>query len=128
MHLSLTEQHQMIRNMVREFATNEIAPRAAAIDRDGVYGQLRAVVDAALSLHQFLEENQDAIDFEPADAGLSRDPILEAVPSTPELGEEMWNQVAEITSALDQLGYLDRVTTERLLDVFFTKLKDVDVR
>lgn len=101
---------------------------AAAVDRDAVYGQLRAVVDAALSLHRFLEQNQDAIDYEPADAGLSRDPILEAVPATDDLGEEMWTQVNEITSALDALGYLDRVTTERLLDVFFTKLAAIEVR
>lgn len=109
-------------------ARSEAGFAAAAPDREGVYGQLRAVVDAALSLHLFLEQNQDAIDYEPADAGLSRDPILEAVPATEALGEEMWNQVAEITSALDALGYLDRVTTERLLDVFFGKLAAVEIR
>ncbi len=109
-------------------ARSEAGFAAAAPEREGVYGQLRAVVDAALSLHLFLEQNQDAIDYEPADAGLSRDPILEAVPATEALGEEMWNQVAEITSALDALGYLDRVTTERLLDVFFGKLAAVEIR
>lgn len=101
---------------------------AAAVDRDAVYAQLRAVIDAALSLHVFLEQNQESIEFEPAAAGLSRDPVLEAVPSTEALGDEMWNQVAEITSALDALGFLDRVTTERLLGVFFEKLSAVDIR
>ncbi len=34
MHLALTEQHAMIKSMVREFCEKEIAPRAAEIDRE----------------------------------------------------------------------------------------------
>jgi hypothetical protein len=101
--------------------------RATSPDREAVYGQLRAVVDAALSLHLFLEQNEDNIVHEPA-GGMSRDPVLEAVPTTEALGDEMWNRVAEITSALDALGFLDRVTTERMLDVFFAKLDGVVTR
>lgn len=101
---------------------------AAAAERDAVYGQLRAVADAALRLHFFLEQNQEQIDYEPVASGLSRDPVLEAVPVTAELGEEMWNRVAEITSALDALGFLDKVTTDQLLAVFFDKLEAVPVR
>ena len=101
--------------------------RAGSPEREAVYAQLRAVVDAALSLHLFLEQNEDNIVHEPA-GGLSRDPVLEAVPITDALGEEMWNRVADITSALDALGFLDRVTTERLLDVFFAKLDGVVTR
>ncbi len=101
---------------------------AAAPDRLAVYGQLRTLADAALSLHEFLEENESDIDYEPATSGLSRDPVLEAVPLTDALGEEMWNRVAEITSALDNLGFLDRVTTTRMLDAFFAKLAEVPVR
>lgn len=101
---------------------------AAAPERDAVYAQLRAVADAALRLHFFLEQNQEQIDYEPVASGLSRDPVLEAVPVTAELGEEMWNRVAEITSALDALGFLDKVTTDQLLAVFFDKLEAVPVR
>ena len=86
------------------------------------------MADAALRLHSFLLQHQDRIDHEPAVAGLSRDPVLEAVPDTEELGTEVWNRVAEITSALDALGFLDKVTTDRLLEVFFTKLESVAVR
>jgi len=101
--------------------------RATSPEREAVYAQLRAVVDAALSLHLFLEQNEDNIVHEPA-GGLSRDPVLEAVPTTKALGDEIWNRVADITSALDALGFLDRVTTERLLDVFFAKLDGVVTR
>lgn len=99
--------------------------RADSPDRQAVYGQLRNVVDAALSLHLFLEQNEDNIVHEPAVAGLSRDPVLEAVPVSEALGEEMWTRVADITSALDALGFLERVTTDGLLDVFFVKLESV---
>lgn len=101
---------------------------AAMRDREAVHGQLRAVADAALRLHSFLEQNEDRIAHDPAASGLSRDPVLEAIPETETLGAEMWNRVAEITSALDALGFLDQVTTDRLLDVYFTKLRSVKVR
>ncbi|MBT8402601.1 MAG: hypothetical protein KJP18_02010 [Gemmatimonadetes bacterium] len=102
--------------------------QASSVDRGAVYDQLRAVVDASLTLHIFLEQNEANIDYEPADAGLSRDPVLEAVPITAALGDEMWNLVSEITSALDAVGFLDQVTTEGLLGVFFGKLGAVPVR
>ena len=101
---------------------------ASAPDREAVYRQLRAVVESSLTLHTFLEQNQGDIDFAPADAGLSADPVLEAVPLTDELGDEMWNRVADITSALDALGFLDQVTTDGLLGVFFEKLEAVPIR
>jgi hypothetical protein len=101
---------------------------ASAPERDAVYGQLRSVIEASLTLHTFLEQNEANIDYEPADAGLSRDPVLEAVPITDALGDEMWNRVAEITSALDAVGYLDQVSTDGLLEVFFGKLAAVPIR
>lgn len=101
---------------------------AAAPDRNLVYGQLAEVARAALSLHEFLEANEPNIDFEPAEGGLSRDPVLEAVPASEELGDEMWDRVGEITDALDALGLLDRVTTDRLGEVFFEKLRAIPIR
>jgi hypothetical protein len=102
--------------------------QAAARDRSLVYGQLEEVATAALSLHGFLESNEANIDYEPASGGLSRDPILEAVPVNEELGDEMWSRVGDITDALDALGLLDRVTTERLSQVFFEKLAATPIR
>ena len=36
MDFNLTPEQEALRTLVRRFATTEVAPRAAAIDRDGV--------------------------------------------------------------------------------------------
>ena len=64
---------------------------------------------------RFLEANDTRMD-DPSDdswAGLD----------TEELGDEMWGRVGQITSALDALGTLDRVTTERLTAVLFDRIR-----
>ena len=101
---------------------------AADRDRALVYDQLQAVVDAALELHRFLVENEENIDYEPASGGLSRDPILEAVPVTEDLRMEMREQIQGITEALDYLGFNDRIDTDALLAVFFEKLEVTGIR
>jgi hypothetical protein len=80
-------------------------------------------VTAALDLHQFLIDNESEIAYDPAAGGVSRDPVLEAVPRTRELGTEMWSRVDRITEALDALGALDRVTTERLTAALFDRIR-----
>lgn len=101
---------------------------AALPDRQLVYDQLQGVITGALDLHRFLVENEADINYEPASGGLSRDPVLEAVPVTETLGDEMLTQMGQISSAMDQLGFLDRVTTEQLLAVFFEKLQVTAIR
>ena len=102
--------------------------QAARPDRRVVYGQLRAVIDAAMGLHEFLVANENEIEYDPAAGGSSRDPVLEAVPATLELGEAMWDRVDRITESLDGLGALDRVTTDRLLELFVAQLAAVEIR
>ena len=102
--------------------------QAARPDRQIVYDQLEVLIDASLDLHDFLLGNEDAIDYEPALGGLSRDPVTEAVPASEALGEEMWDRVAEITTALDNLGALDRVSTDRVLGIVFDKLERTSIR
>jgi len=92
-------------------------------ERNRVYGRMEELVDASLDLHGFLLENQTDIAYEPAAGGFSSDPVVEAVPASNELGDEMWSRVDRITAALDQLGTLDRVTTERLLAVLFEGIR-----
>ncbi|MFQ5535808.1 MAG: hypothetical protein ACE5GJ_00015 [Gemmatimonadota bacterium] len=87
------------------------------------YAQMDDLINAALQLHQFLLDNEDQIQYEPAAGGMSRDPVLEAVPATSELGDRMWEMVGAITDALDALGTLDKVTTERLLAVLFDRIR-----
>jgi hypothetical protein len=92
--------------------------QSALPERDQAYEQLSAVFTAALSLHDFLLRNEDDIDYEPAAGGISRDPVLEAVPASRQLGDEMWRRVDEITSALEAMNALsERPTTERLFSL-----------
>jgi hypothetical protein len=101
--------------------------QATTLGRSDVYDDLAELVDAATDLHEFLAANQVNIAYESA-AGLSRDPVTEAIPSTPALGEEMWERVGRIPTALEGLGILDRVTTARILDVVFRRIGSVGVR
>ncbi|HZD06524.1 MAG TPA: hypothetical protein VE173_16545 [Longimicrobiales bacterium] len=101
--------------------------QAAAADRQAIYEQLGDLVYAATDLHDFLVANGDNITYEPA-MGISRDPVLEAVPATPTLGDEMRKRMGRIPTALDALGTLDRVTTDRILEVFFRRLQSTGIR
>jgi hypothetical protein len=101
---------------------------AARPDRRPVYEQLRDITDAATGLHEFLVANEASIEYDPAAGGSSRDPVLEAVPATPDLGVGMWARVDSITQSLDALGALDLVTTDRLLGMFAAKLRTIPTR
>lgn len=92
-------------------------------DRFEAYRLMDDLVIAALDLHAFLLRNESNIEYDPAAGGVSRDPVLEAVPNSRELGNEMWGMVDRITGALDALGTLDRVTTERLTAVLFDRIR-----
>jgi hypothetical protein len=92
------------------------------------YALMDDLINATLDLHVFLVERGDSIAYEPVRGGVSRDPVLEAVPATPELGQRMWDGVTRITEALDALGTLDRVTTDRLLAVLLERLRQAGFR
>jgi hypothetical protein len=97
-------------------------------DRFEAYALMDDLVNAALDLHEFLIRNEANIEFDPAAGGISRDPVLEAVPATRELGNEMWGMVDRITGALDALGTLDKVTTERLTAVLHDRIRRAGFR
>lgn len=92
-------------------------------DRFEAYAEMDDLVNAALDLHEFLVRNEADIEYAPAAGGMSRDPVLEAVPVTKALGDEMWDMVDRITEAMDALGSLDRVTTDRLVSVLLDRLR-----
>ncbi len=99
--------------------------------RDGryeVYNLMDDLLNAALDLHIFLVESEDRIAYEPTSAGVSRDPVLEAVPDTEVLGDQMWGLVNGITDALADLGTLDRVTRERLFSVLFDRMRRAGIQ
>lgn len=101
---------------------------ATQADRFEIYAQMDDLVTASLDLHAFLLRNEANIEYAPAGGGVSRDPVLEAVPASRELGREMWSMVDRITEALDALGTLDRVTTERLSAVLFDRVRRAGFR
>jgi hypothetical protein len=100
---------------------------AAAAQRAQVYAEMETLVDAALALHDFLLANEARIEYRPA-ATSTADPVLEAVPNSPEIGDRMWNLVDQVTDALDAIGSLDRVTRERLTAALTTRLQQVGIR
>lgn len=97
-------------------------------ERFEAYALMDDLVNATLDLHVFLVERGDSITYEPVRGGVSRDPVLEAVPATSELGQRMWDGVTRITNALDALGTLDRVTTDRLVAVLMERLQQAGFR
>jgi hypothetical protein len=104
--------------------------RAALPQRDAAYDRLADVFRAAISLHEFLLANEENIDYEPAAAGISRDPVLEAVPLTKQLGDDMWGRVDGITAALEAMGALGEragVSTQGLFEVTYRRLAETSV-
>jgi len=100
---------------------------AAESQRGDAYAALQRLVDASLDLHDFLLQNEDNIEYRPANTSTA-DPVLEAVPSSAALGDQMWGMVERITDALDALGSLDRVTRDRLLSGLEARLKQVGIQ
>ena len=96
-------------------------------DRLQVYDRLDDVAVAALALHDFLLTHEQDIVYTPARA-FAGNPIEEVVPATPEIGDQMWDLVEDITNALDALGTLDRVTLERLSTVLLERVREIGIR
>jgi hypothetical protein len=92
--------------------------------RDEAWARLEVLVSASLGLHTFLEEHEAEIDHEPvASSGISRDPVLEAVPQTEEISDGMWEFIEDITDQLLLIpGIQDGVTTEALTQALLTAL------
>lgn len=92
-----------------------------------VYDRLDVLAGAALALHDFLLTHESDIAYTPART-FAGNPIEEAVPSSQEIGDQMWDRVEDITNALDALGTLDRVTRERLSIVMLQRIHDIGIR
>ncbi len=97
-----------------------LATRPARLE---AYAEVHTVASAALALHRFLLAHVGDIVYTPAAGGVSKDPVLEAMPKTPALGRQMWGMVDSITGALNTLGTLDKVTTDHLSSALFAKVR-----
>ena len=100
---------------------------AAQAMRQGAYATMDDLVDAALGLHEFLVANEANIEYRPATTSTA-DPILEAVPSTQAIGDQMLEMVDRITGALAELGSLDRVTRDRLTSALVARLQQTGMQ
>jgi hypothetical protein len=81
------------------------ALRAFADDRprrEGAYASHIELASAPLALHDFLVKHENEISYAPARTGLSRDPVTEAVPETPEIREEMNRRLDRVLSAMER--------------------------
>jgi hypothetical protein len=102
--------------------------QAALPDRDVVYDRLGNVITAVTGLHGFLLTNEDNIDYAPASGGTA-DPVLEAVPISKALGDDMWGRIDRITAALEAMGgRTEEVTTDRLFAITLQQLAATSVR
>ncbi|NNF27426.1 MAG: hypothetical protein HKN73_09420, partial [Gemmatimonadetes bacterium] len=70
----------------------------------GAFQDLIGLADAALELHAFLVLKEDEIEYTPfTRSGVSRDPIVEAVPATEQTRVDFWNRLEQVTDRLEAL-------------------------
>ena len=100
---------------------------AAATARAATHQQLEDLIDAALRLHSFLVSNEASIEHVPASSATA-DPILEAVPATPELRSSMEGLIGNVTNALSDLDYRSQVTADGLWQSFVTRVHESAVQ
>jgi hypothetical protein len=80
--LSEAQRSLRVARALRTFS--EEVPR-----REAVYAGIASLAGAAIELHEFLVRHEGEISYEPAEVGVSREPVTEAVPENRRVGEEM---------------------------------------
>jgi hypothetical protein len=100
---------------------------AAEAGRQATYDTVDESVQAALDLHGFLIANEANIEYRPATSSTA-DPILEAVPSSPAIGDRMLELVDRVTDALGDLGSVERVSRPSLAAALTARLQQVGIQ
>ncbi len=96
--------------------------------RDSVYRAVVEVATASLALHELLVQRQADIDYEPYSApGVSRDPVLEAVPADSSLRTTMNRQLDRVLTSVERSGIPRPITTAGILDHLVRELDEVGV-
>ncbi len=94
--------------------------------RDSVFDTFLALAGSSLELHVLLVENEDDIAYEPfSSPGVSRDPILEAVPDDPELKTEMNVDLDAVFEAMTDSRVPRPITSEGILSRLVPALEGV---
>lgn len=66
---------------------------------------MQELAGAALALHELLVEEEERILYDPAvQSGLSRDPVVEAIPLDTVLHDRMWVLLERIFASLEHVG------------------------
>lgn len=83
--------------------------------REKLYATMRELAQASVELHAFLLDNEDDIAWEPFEQeGVSEAPVVEAVPSSPEIEDRMWALIARVARALESISELGETSPARL--------------
>jgi hypothetical protein len=97
--------------------------QTSVLDRQVVYDQASAIARGATELHTLLVAHESEILYEPFTiAGVSRDPVIEAVPTNRPLAEQMWALIDAVTRGLQDMDAIMGVSTRSFLDAFFRGL------
>lgn len=94
--------------------------RATQPARAVLYQGMDTLAVRALALHGLLLEREDEVEYDPVQLGtVSRDPVMEAFPSNPELRDLIWAHLDGIFEALDVVqggmpGSRDQITDATL--------------
>lgn len=103
--LSSSQEGTLVEEAVRRFD-------AARGRRLRVYAQAEGIAAAAAELHTLLVEHEEEILYEPFTvSGVSRDPVIEAVPTNRPLAERMWSLIDRVTRGLQDMDAIMGVST-----------------
>jgi hypothetical protein len=96
----------------------------SSASRDAVYDQAEAIARQASELHALLVLHEEEILYEPFTRGVSRDPVIEAVPTNRAVAEQMWNLIDGVTRGLQDIDAIMGVSTRSFLDAVFRGLRN----
>lgn len=110
----------------RELLVTEAVRRfeASSGARAAVYDQAESIARQASELHDLLVLHEDEILYEPFSRGVSRDPVIEAVPTNRPLAEQMWDLIDGVTRGLQDIDAIMGVSTRSFLDAVFRGLRN----
>ncbi len=92
--------------------------------REGLYDTMEELARSALELHALLLANEDNIDWEPfQQTGVSEAPVVEAVPNSPELEDQMWALIAKVALTLESISDIGETSPQHLQDALLDSIR-----
>lgn len=114
------DRELLLREALRRFEESRPA-------RVRVYAQAEGIAAAAAELHGLLVQHEEEILYEPFTvSGVSRDPVIEAVPTNRPLAETMWSLIDRVTRGLQDMDAIMGVSTRGFVDAVLRALRNAD--